>query len=778
MRSIFGRASIPFGALFLVAVTASSARADDKNVISRNTRTRAPWIQLGGTYAGSKTDDVETRARRIVVTRAKVAASTLVTSGVDRFGDGETIVRYAQAHHGLPVIGRGASVRLSAGGQPIATVLDLETELPSRMDATVTPEGAASVASARMALGAAAKDAHLVVWPTLDRGARLAYAVLPPVLAGVPMRPRVIVDAETGEILEARDLITFAKANMYQFNPTKTPNVSLYELPMSTEGSTLTNPFIQSTNCIDRKTVKPVDMFGFALNVHICDLVQTAQPDGNGDFVYQPSDTAGSKEAREDTFSEVSIYFHAAKAYSFFRTLQGEPEAQVVVDKPLRLVANLQMPPGMTSGDMSKAGNPDIPLETFQNAFFSPSDGGLGQLFQQLYGFDSGALWFGQGPKRDYAYDGDVVYHEFGHAVVDATLKLGAWHVDARGAIDAPGAMNEGLADYFSSAITGDPEVGEYAAVDMGATEGSVIRTLANKDACPTAITGEVHFDSTLFSGGLWQARQSLPDGERVKFDAALYKAMRANPGRGDLGYDDLSKLFLATLKTDLPAGATALEKSMTERGGLPSCERILSFTGAKIASPDKRIGFVAPGKQSVNIKGTAPGIIQVRAALPPNTASVSVAFTARSGGGGAQSPFGGNAKPFAPVVLAKLGAPISWDSKAGHDADVKAAADKASGSTSATIEIPEGTTADSIYVQIASTGDSDGAYDGISLAFTPREGVDDGTGDPPAGAAPTATTTSGCSASPSGTSAAILPGMLAAAAVATILRRRRSTGR
>ena len=156
----------------------------------------------------------------------------------------------------------------------------------------------------------------------------------------------------------------------------------------------------------------------------------------------------------------------------------------------------------------------------------------------------------------------------------------------------------------------------------------------------------------------------------------------------------------------------------------------------------------------------------------------MSVAFTARSGGGGAQSPFGGNAKPFAPVVLAKLGAPISWDSKAGHDADVKAAADKASGSTSATIEIPEGTTADSIYVQIASTGDSDGAYDGISLAFTPREGVDDGTGDPPAGAAPTATTTSGCSASPSGTSAAILPGMLAAAAVATILRRRRSTGR
>ncbi|MBX3225530.1 MAG: hypothetical protein KF795_33805 [Labilithrix sp.] len=776
MRSIFGRASIPFGALLLVSLSASTAHADASAVIERN---GAPWIRLGGVYAGAKTDSAETRARATVLAHAKVAGSALVASGVDRFGDGETIVRFAQAHRGLPVIGRGASVRLSAAGQPIATVLDLESDLPSRVDAVVTPAGAASVTSGRSVLGARARDAHLVVWPTLDRGARLAYAVLPEVPAGIPMRPRVIVDAETSEILEARDMTTFAKANMFTFNPTKTPNASLQELAMSTSGPTLSNAFIEATNCIDNKTVKPVDMFGFNLNVHICDLLQTAAPNDDGDFVYTPSDVAGSKEARSDVFSEVSIYFHAAKAYAFFRALSGEPEAQVVVDKPLKLVANLQVPAGMTSGDMSKAGNPDIPLETFQNAFFSPAGGGLGQLFQQLYGFDSGALWFGQGPKRDYAYDGDVVYHEFGHAVVEATLKLGQWHVDARGAIDSPGAMNEGLSDYFSSAITGDPDVGEYAAVDMGAAAGSVIRTLANKDACPTAITGAVHYDSTLFSGGLWQARQTLPERDRAKFDAALYKAMRAHTGNGDLGFDDLTKLFLSTLKTDLPAGATALEKAMTERGVLPSCERILSFDKAKIASPDKRIGFVAPGKQLVNVKGTAPGIIQVRAALPPNTAAVKVSFTARSGGGGGQNPFGGNAKPFAPVVLAKLGAPITWDPKstAGHDADAKAAADSASGSTSATIAIPEGATADAIYVQIASTGDDSGAYDDVSLTFSAREPTDE-EAPPPEGAVTTTTTETGCSASPSQASAAVVPAVFAALAALAARRRRRSTAR
>ena len=770
MRSIFSRASIPFGAALLVSSLASAAHAGDTKTITRN---GAAWIRLGGTYAGPKTNDVDARARSILATQATDVAS-LVTSGIDRFGDGEAVVRYAQTHHGLPVIGRGASVRVSRAGQPLATVVDLEHELPATVSAAVSSGDAASIASSLSTFGASASDAHLVVWPTLDRGARLAYAVLPRVPVGIPSRPRVIVDAETREVLEVRDLVTFAKANMFASNPTKSLKPDLSDLALLPTGQTLSNPFLEASNCVDKKAVKAVDMFGFALNVHVCDLVQLAAPDAEGNYVYEPSDVPGSAAAAEDPFSEVSIYYHAAKAYSFFRTLQGDAEAQVVVDKPLRVVANLRMPAGMMTGDMQKAADPNLPLEPFQNAFFSPADGGLGGLFQQLYGFDSGALWFGQGPTRDYAYDGDVVYHELVHAVVDATLKLGAWHLDARGAIDAPGAMNEGLADYFSSAISGDPDVGEYAAVDMGAAEGSVIRTLANQDACPTAITGEVHFDSTLFSGALWQARMQLPEADRSKFDAALYKAMRTNPGRGDLGFDDLANLFSATLSTDLPAGKTALEKVMTERGVLPSCERILSFDGKPIASPDARLGFAAPGRQMVNVKGMAPGIIQVRGALPPGATAVKVSFVARSGGGG-QSPLGGNGKPFTPVILAKLGAPITWDpaSKAGHDADLKAEADNASGSTSATFELPEGTTAEAIYVQIASTGDSNGAYDKVELSFTVVPGAGE---EPPVAAPSTATSNaeSGCSAAPARTSTAVLPALVAAGAVVTALRRRR----
>jgi len=67
------------------------------------------------------------------------------------------------------------------------------------------------------------------------------------------------------------------------------------------------------------------------------------------------------------------------------------------------------VPAGIFEGNVAAAANPDTPLSAFQNAFFAPATGGLGGLFAQLYGFDAGALWFGQGPKRDYAYDGDVM---------------------------------------------------------------------------------------------------------------------------------------------------------------------------------------------------------------------------------------------------------------------------------------------------------------------------------------------------------------------------------
>jgi hypothetical protein len=189
-----------------------------------------------------------------------------------------------------------------------------------------------------------------------------------------------------------------------------------------------------------------------------------------------------------------------------------------------------------------------------------------------------------------------------------------------------------------------------------------------------------------------------------------------------------------------------------------------------------KQLGFAAPGTQSVSVKGIAPGMIQVRATLPPNTTSVTVSFSGASQSG-PQSVLGGGGKPFTPVVLGKLGAPIKWSpsAKSGHDATLSVEATDASGAMTANLVIPDGTTDDTIYVQIANSGDSDGSYNDIALAFTAAAPSAPADAPPPDTGAPVRKTTTGCAAAGARELPAAFSGIgLAAAALAAGRRRSR----
>ena len=781
MRFTVRRALAPLASFATLALLSTFASADP--LVVQRSGSAKDWLSVAPNAAHLRTlpaQSFDAKARAFALLPTSSRALELHATNVEKFGDGESIVHFEQTLNGLPVIGRGASVRLSRSGNALLTAIDLQETLPSSTVPAITAAAAASSVAARLPIGNVTEaHAHLVVWTLMSGAARLAYVVLPQIPNGFATAPRFVVDAQTGKILEARDLVRFMnQATVYQFNPTKTQTLMSVALPMdptpSTTG-TLQNEFVTATNCIDKKTVSSFAIGGFPIKAHVCDLTQVATADATtGDYVFPPTDVPMTGYA-SDAYSEVSMYYHATKAYEFYRGLQGDPTAQVVVDKPLRTVSNLQVPAGLTTGDLTKISNPDIPLDPFQNAFFSPAGGGLGSIFEQIYGVTGGALWFGQGPRRDYSYDGDVIYHEFTHAVVDKTLKLENWHVDAKGAVDAPGAMNEGLADFFSSTITGDPDVGEYASKDISETE-TVIRTLANNDKCPSTLIGEVHYDSTLFSGGLWTARASLPEADRSKFETALYKAMRANPGRGDLGYDDLTNLFLAVLKTDFPAGAAALEKAMTDRGVLPSCDRIFEYKDKPITAPSKDLGgFAMPGTQSITFGDTAPGLFQVHVDV---ATSSSVAFTMTVPApttGGTTNPLGGGGTPAAPVVLAKFGTAITWTANGTtgtHDADAKITP---TGTTtlSATIDVPAGSK--DLYLQIANTGGSDSTYDAVTLALTPIPATTPPLLQTPA--APAADDSGcGCStpgqASPRSLSLGLVAGL---AMVAGVLRRRQA---
>jgi len=169
------------------------------------------------------------------------------------------------------------------------------------MDRTVAGAGAAATAAgARTKLGVTDKDAHLAIVSTPD-GGRLAWVVLPQVPAGFPTAPRVIVDAQTGAVIEARDLVVFAnKVQIYDTNPIASPTLGARDLPIlrNDMAGHLAGDWVQSNNCIDKKTTKNVSFGGFTLPMHVCDLVQTATPDVNGDYVFTPNDTPNDPAAR------------------------------------------------------------------------------------------------------------------------------------------------------------------------------------------------------------------------------------------------------------------------------------------------------------------------------------------------------------------------------------------------------------------------------------------------------------------------------------------------
>src|SRR5262249_6136196 len=158
---------------------------------------------------------------------------------------------------------------------------------------------------------------------------------------------------------------------------------------------------VYARNCIDTKKTTSIG----GAQVHLCEFLQTAMADASTlDFSQAPAED----KAPEDPFAEMHIGYHALRVYQWFQTFQAGFKVQ---EGPLDVVANMRTPPGVLGGDPADIGNPNVPLEPLQNAFYSPP--GDVNILTLLLGIKDGGLYFGQGPVRDYSYDGDVIYHEF-----------------------------------------------------------------------------------------------------------------------------------------------------------------------------------------------------------------------------------------------------------------------------------------------------------------------------------------------------------------------------
>ena len=181
----------------------------------------------------------------------------------------------------------------------------------------------------------------------------------------------------------------------------------------------------------------------------------------------------------------------------------------------------------------------------------------------------------------------DVVYHETGHGLHNATIVTGVFD----------GALSEGTADFTSAQITGDSKIGPYFF-----TNGDPVRDLTTLVVYPQDLTGEVHNDGLTWGGSWWDLRTAL----LAKYGAAgpakvadlFVKSLE--PG------SDLSGAFDAVMQADTVNGSTPDQCEIIgafAKHGLTSGSNLFALTHTEVASP-------AAAGQAIAINATTPSSV------------------------------------------------------------------------------------------------------------------------------------------------------------------------
>jgi hypothetical protein len=165
----------------------------------------------------------------------------------------------------------------------------------------------------------------------------------------------------------------------------------------------------------------------------------------------------------------------------------------------------------------------------------------------------------------DDAEDGEVIVHEYGHAVQDD-------QVPGFGSGPESGAIGEAFGDYLavevSNAVTGNtfqqPCVADWDSTSY--TDGPIhcLRRIDGTKHYPEDVEGEVHADGEMWSAALWQARQAI--GDPVTADRIIVNAQFAFTP--DISFHDAALKTIAAAGSNTKAAA-AFRTAFTARGFL-----------------------------------------------------------------------------------------------------------------------------------------------------------------------------------------------------------------
>lgn len=485
-------------------------------------------LSLGVALAACLVLSASAQAAR--VPRDQLVRSRSVTSLGTRFE------RFQQRVGGVPVLG-GDVVVTDAPGVRGDLTLD-------RSRRGVRPPGAATVTRARAiaaALGAtnasglrAAPRAARAILPVAGGGERLVWRVL--LASRRPLASyEALVDARSGTVVRVRDVLQHDTGSAKVFMPNAVvANGSRSGLSDNGDADSALLTSLRSPVTLQRLDSATTGCLKGR-------WVHATLPSGE---VCMPGADFTSVTRADDAFEAVMAYVHVDRARAYLESLGFTS----LLDRSLPVLAD---------------------AFTADNAFYDPN---------------SRSIQYGSGGVDD-GEDGDVIVHEYGHALQDA-------QVPGFGASAQAGAIGEGFGDYLQAALdaqrapspTFNPCFAEWDT--LGAGDPAAIPCLRRTDGnltaaqAATACHGDVHCVGEAWSGALWSIRgaiggttadrlvvqsqysltasASFNDGSvaLIKADRALYGGVHEQILRdvlGGRGLVDLERL------DDTPADATPL---------------------------------------------------------------------------------------------------------------------------------------------------------------------------------------------------------------------------
>lgn len=490
--------------------------------------------------------------------------ATLKVRAVSSVPDGQ-VVHLQQVSHGLPVLDASASV-LSLSGRFVALSGQLR---PVPAGFALDRAALLDLAAVRSAVEGSLSDTtvrhgHLAVQPPLlassPDGARAVWVL--DVITHQPLGLfEVLADARTGAVLRKVSAMHDVDGQVFSTNPKAGKLVTASLQGLANKKDRLQGEYAAVSSC------------SYANSKLSCN--EYATPDSKGDFIFKMDEGK-----YDDPFAEVNAYYHVDNIHRWMKDTFGfKRQGKTGID----VVVNLHSIQGTQKKGMS-------------NAFFG-----------DINGDKVGDLVFGQG-NLDFAYDGDVIYHEFTHSAVDETSDLNIT-IDSLGFNVAPAALNEGFADLFSSFLAGDPVVGDYM-------KSTGIRNLTGNASCPTFLKGESHNDGMIWGRAVWTFRETLSAADKKVFEDAVYTVM-AGLGK-NAGFADAALLLTTTVKAKDAAMATKLAAELKTRG-VDTCSRIVPLI------PGASRSFYIYGLSISPTLKAIPGPLQYKIEVPKTAKSMTL---------------------------------------------------------------------------------------------------------------------------------------------------------